>query len=280
MQSRFFVLRRSWTRRVLPVLIPCFLLAALASAALAQEQQAEPVRAQAATSWFQMFLWCDDFIGLMMIWVIVLLSAIGVGFALKLAIDHRRTVLLPEDTQRELERMLTEKRYREAIEFANSDPSYLGKVVSSGLNEAANGYTAMERAIEEAGDAEVTRMLRPVEYLNVIGSVGPMLGLFGTVYGMIVAFNELVASGGKPDPAELAGGVSAALVTTFWGLIVAIPAISSYSLIRNKIDELTTEGLVIAEGLISPFKPAGRRPAPTTAAAARPRATPKPAEEG
>jgi len=85
------------------------------------------------------------------------------------------------------------------------------------------------------------------------------MGLFGTVYGMILAFQQLVASGGSPDPAKLAAGISTALVTTFWGLIVAIPALAAYALIRNKIDALTSEGLVIAEELISPFKPGAKR---------------------
>jgi biopolymer transport protein ExbB len=97
-----------------------------------------------------------------------------------------------------------------------------------------------------------------VEYLNVVGNISPMIGLFGTVYGMIVAFQRLVAAGGNPDPAELAGGISTALVTTFWGLVVAIPALAAYALIRNRIDAMTSEALVVAEELIGPFKPTGR----------------------
>ena len=143
-------------------------------------------------------------------------------------------MVVPEDTQQHIETMLAEKRYREAIEFSGSEPSYLAKVVSSGLNEASNGYAAMERALEETSDAETTRMLRPIEYLNVLGNIAPMLGLFGTVYGMIVAFNKLVETGGKPDPGELAAGISTALVTTFWGLVVAMPALAAYALIRNQ----------------------------------------------
>jgi biopolymer transport protein ExbB len=254
--------------------------AVLATAVMpALAQQAEAPKVRSATSFFQMFMWCDDFIGLLQIWALILLSAVGVALAIKFSIDNRRANVLPDETQLQLETMLSEKRYREAIEYANDDGSYLGKVISSGLNEAANGYNAMERAIQETGDAEVTKMLRPLEYLNIIGSLGPMLGLFGTVYGMIVAFNQLVASGGKPDPAALAGGVSAALVTTFWGLIVAMPALASYSLIRNKIDELTTEGLNTAARLINPFKPTPKKATASAPVTARPRATPKPPED-
>ena len=127
------------------------------------------------------------------------------------------------------------------------------------MSEANHGFNAMERALEGAAEAEAARMLRPIEILNVLGNIAPMVGLFGTVYGMIVAFQSLVDAGGSPDPVELAAGISTALVTTFWGLIVAIPALAGYALIRNKVDALTAEGLLEAEQIIRPFKPATRR---------------------
>ncbi len=223
-----------------------------------------------ASSWFRMFLWSDDVIGLMIIWLLLMMSALSVGYTIKLIIDCRRATLVPEETQQNLAAMLAEKRYREAIEYAGSDPSYLGKVVSSGLSEASNGYSAMERAIEEAGDAEATKLLRPIEYLNVLGNIAPMMGLFGTVYGMIVAFQQLVESGGKPDPAQLAAGISTALVTTFWGLIVAMPALTAYALIRNKVDALTADGLIIAEEIIKPFKPSTKKSSSGSVSSSRP----------
>ncbi len=227
-------------------------------------------------SWFKMFLWNDDLIGLIIIWVLLMMSAISVGFTIKLLLDNRRSSLVPEETQQQVETMLVEKRYREAIEYAGNDPSYLGKVVTSGLTEAGNGYGAMERAMEETSDAEATRLLRPIEYLNVLGNIAPMLGLFGTVYGMIVAFQKLVESGGKPDPGKLAAGISTALVTTFWGLVVAIPALTAYAIVRNKVDAVTTEGLLMAEQLIEPFKPAANRSGQSGGGQQRPRATPQP----
>ncbi len=233
----------------------------LAPAALAQDN------APQTKNYAQMFLWSDDVIGLAIIWLLLLLSATSIGYAIKLTLQYRRSTLLPDETRDELESLLAEKKYREAIDYANSDDSYLGKVAAAALNEAANGFSAMERAIEETGDAETTRVLRPIEYLNVLGNIAPMLGLFGTVYGMILAFQQLVASSGQPDPAELAAGISTALVTTFWGLVVAIPALAAYALVRNKIDALTSEGLLIAEELINPFKPGAKRSSSSSASA-------------
>lgn len=222
--------------------------------------------------WAEMFFWSDTFVGLMIIWVLLILSALSIGFTIKLTIQYRKKVLLPEEMRSQIQTMIGDRRYREALSIASQDASYLGKLTGSALSEAANGYGAMERAIEETGNAETTRILRPIEYLNVLGNIAPMMGLFGTVYGMIVAFQKLVSTGGNPDPVQLAGGISTALVTTFWGLVVAIPALAAYALIRNKVDSLTHEGIMIAEEMISTFKPRGKQ----VSSEGRSRATPKP----
>lgn len=263
-----------------PRMLPAILLAVAAVPVAAQD--AEDV------TFFRQFLVADDLLGMAIIWLLLAMSCISIAFAVSLFLRYRRTLMLPEQIREQVAELIRQKKYREAIDVAQNDPSFLGRVVSSALGEAGAGYEAMERAIQEAGDAETARILRPVEYLNVLGNIAPMLGLFGTVYGMIVAFQSLVAAGGKPDPADLAGGIATALVTTFWGLVVAIPALSAYAVIRNKIDAITTEGILIAEDMISPFKPGGKkerpgapreRDRPVTERAGRPRATPKPEPE-
>lgn len=221
--------------------------------------QSAPAASPTEQSLFQMFFLPGDPVGIGIVWFLLLLSVVNFGFSVMMLIKYRKVTMAPELTYSEVEIMLEEKKYRDAIDFAANDPSYLGKLVDAALNEASNGYAAMERAIEEVGDAETARMLRPVEFLNVIGNVSPMIGLFGTVYGMIVAFKDLVAAGGKPDPVLLASGISTALVTTLWGLVVAIPALTFYAVIRNKIDALTADGMIMAEELIRPFKPGGKK---------------------
>ena len=276
-------MRRSFpTRSLLPASL---LLLATASPALAQD---------GGSSYFKMFFRSDDPIGQGIIILLVLLSALSIGMTIKFALQFRRSNLVPGDSEEEMQALLSEKKFREAIEYAKNDDSYLGQVTSAALNEASNGYVAMERAIEEAGDAQTTKLLRPLEYLNVLGQVSPMLGLFGTVYGMIVAFQRLVDAGGGADPQTLAAGISTALVTTLWGLIVAIPALAAYSVIRNRVDAFTSDGMLVAEELVSVFKPgrkggkgaAGGPPASggsggsggdgPSGGSARPRATPKP----
>jgi len=239
------------------------------AAALAQDQPPQEV----TSSWFSAYFWpAAPILCHLIILLLLILSAVVMGYSLMLVFKYRRNQILPEETRDEVEALLAEKKYREAIEFAQDDESYLGQVVSAALSEASNGYPAMERAVEEAGDAQAVKILRPIEYLNVMGHISPMIGLFGTVFGMIVAFQKLVEGAGSADPVALAGGISTALVTTFWGLVVAIPALSAYSLIRNKIDAHCAEGILIVEELIAPFKPSGKK----KKSGDRPRATPKP----
>lgn len=267
-----------------------WILLASSAACMLLAMAVEPAQAQTAPgggemSFFEMFFLGGksgqrDPIGLVIIWLLLLMSAVNFGLTLQMALKNRRSTIIPFETYEQIDAMLKEKRYRETIEFTTNDDCYLSKLVGAALAEASNGYSAMERAIEETGDLETTKMLRPIEFLNIMGNVSPMIGLFGTVYGMIVAFSRLVASGGKPDPAQLAGGISTALVTTFWGLVVAIPALSAYALVRNRVDALTTEGMLMAEELIGPFKPGGAKKAPGAGPSGAPGGAPAPRKPG
>ncbi len=233
--------------------------ALLPSATLAQDTTE-------SVSYFQMFFIAGDIIGQLIILLLVALSIASISLTIWFAWNARKPELIPDQAQSELQGLISAERYRDAIDTASRQPSYFGKLAHAALSAAPQGYPAMERALEEAADVEITRKLRPIEVLNVLGNVAPMIGLFGTVYGMIVAFQKLVEAGGSPDPAALAGGISTALVTTLWGLVVAIPAVSAYALIRNRIDALTAEGLVAVEELIAPFKnlrPASRSSKPS-----------------
>jgi biopolymer transport protein ExbB len=92
--------------------------------------------------------------------------------------------------------------------------------------------------------------MRSIEWLNLIGNVSPMVGLFGTVFGMIKLFDAIVTAGGQPQPAQLAGGISVALVTTFWGLFIAIPALAIHGVFRNRIETLANDAVIEAEHIV------------------------------
>lgn len=188
-------------------------------------------------------------------YIIWAISVVTVALIIRYMTMIRRGTIMPLLMHQQIQEMFESKEYRDAIDVTATDPSFLGYVVHAALAEAAHGYPAMERAMEEASEERTTKMLRGLEWLNLIGNIGPMLGLLGTVWGMINVFFKIVAKGGMPNPAELAGGIGVALVTTLLGLSVAIPALSAYAIFRNRIDALTSEAMVASQDLISNFRP-------------------------
>ena len=192
-------------------------------------------------------------------WVLWLINFVTWVLIIKFLIDIRRETIMPELTRGQIEELFEAKQYRDVLEVTDGDPSFLAFVVHSSLSQANYGYAAMERSMEEAAEERSVKMLRNIEWLNLIGNIGPMLGLMGTVWGMILAFNQIKAVGGTPKPDQLAGSIGIALVTTLLGLIVAVPALSGYAVLRNRIDSMCSEALVMSQDFISTFRPAPKR---------------------
>lgn len=204
-------------------------------------------------------------LGTGIIWFLLILSAVSIGLMGYMWLDNRRNNILPDRLVAEVKRLTQHREYKALINLLAKDPAYFSQVLSASLKEASHGFGSMVRALEQAGEEFTTRKLRQIELLNVIGNVAPMIGLFGTVYGMILAFSGIVEAGGRPDPVDLAAGIGTALTTTFWGLIVAIPSLAGYALIRNNIDALTSEASLTAEEIINKFRPGTAGAATTTA---------------
>ena len=201
--------------------------------------------------------------------VLIPLSVAAIALSVEHCLSIRRATVIPEAAVERLTDLLERKQFAEALEVTADDDSMLAHVVHGGLSEASNGFAAMERAMEETMDERAARLTRKIEYLNVIGNVSPMIGLFGTVFGMIKLFASIGDFGGNLDAGQIADDISIALVTTFWGLLVAIPALSIFALFRNRIDVLTAECALVAERLLDVFKPAAGTQENGSAGAAR-----------
>jgi biopolymer transport protein ExbB len=190
--------------------------------------------------------------------IIILLSVVATGFAIEHAITIRRRRLIPPEAVAELERLVKARRVDDAIRYCETRerPSLFTNVVLAGLlrfRGSEYGFAEYRAAAEEAGEEQTGRLYRKTEALAVIGAVAPMLGLLGTVQGMIEAFNTIAATGGAARPADLASSISKALVTTLEGLVVAIPALSALSLFRTRIDSLVAEAGSKVEQVLMPL---------------------------
>ena len=183
------------------------------------------------------------------------LSIVMLALLVQVFLTIRRSTILPEELKKQVHTFFQNKEYRQAIELTADHPSYLAALVHSALREAPHGFHSMTKALEDTASDQTTRLLRKVEYLNLLGNIAPMIGLLGTVWGMIQAFFKIVEMGGIPNAGTLADALGIKLVCTFMGLVVAIPCLTVYGLIRNRIDILCAEGFVTAKNLISAFRP-------------------------
>ncbi len=193
--------------------------------------------------------------------VIILLSMVSLAFIIEHFLTIRKSVLIPEPVVQEVEELIARGDVAGAIQ-ACRDPanqSLFADVVLAGLERYQTsefGFAEYRAAVEEAGEDQTARLYRKTEVLNVIGAIAPMLGLLGTVQGMIIAFNTIATSGGAAKPHELADSISLALVTTFEGLVVAIPTMTAFSFFRSRIDSIVAEAGKRIEQILTPL---GRR---------------------
>jgi biopolymer transport protein ExbB len=213
-------------------------------------------------NYFQILFWPGGgYIG-MLLWM---LSVVMVAIIITNALLIRRSTVIPDNIRQQVQQLFQAKQYREAIEFTSAEPSYFSFLVHAGLSNAPYGYAAMERALLEASEDRTSRLLRYAEWLNLLGNIGPMIGLLGTVWGLILTFFKIVDLGGVPDPGQLAGAIGIKLVCTLMGLVIAIPSLFTYGLMRNRLDTLAAEAIGSAQELIVQFRPGKKAAAIATA---------------
>lgn len=173
-----------------------------------------------------------------------------------------RSNVVPAELIEGFEEHLNAKQYTEAYELASGDDSFLGKVLSAGLSKLSGGgeYAQAIEAMQEVGEEENMKLEHRLSYMALIGSISPMIGLLGTVQGMIASFQVIATTAsGAPKPSELAAGISTALFTTLVGLAIAIPAIAAYNILRNRVARLVLEVGIVSEGLMSRFQGVGKK---------------------
>lgn len=207
--------------------------------------------------------WMYRSLGLFYSIVFLALSFTLVALVVMNLLTARREALMPSKLVEAFDNLLNEKKYQEAYEMAKSDESFLGQVLSAGLSRLSAGYSEALQAMQEVGEEENMKLEQRLSYIALIGTISPMVGLLGTVQGMISSFSVIARSPTTPKPSELAAGISTALFTTLVGLFIAIPAIAIYSILRNRIARLVLEVGTVSETLMSRFSPAASAAART-----------------
>ncbi len=217
-------------------------------------------------------------------YLIIALSILAVALIIKHLIQIREASLAPADTVEALDELLSRGDVEGAIAFCaqEENQSFLTRIVGAGLERCRRspfGWLELKGALEEAGQEQVARLYRSTDLLGLIIAVAPMLGLLGTVVGMVGAFDVIATTEGFPRADQLAGDISVALITTVLGLVVAIPCMAAYTYFRNRIDAVSGDIAGVVEELAAHLEetaepPAASRSAPPATARPTPGASP------
>jgi biopolymer transport protein ExbB len=216
-----------------------FVLAGVAGSVWAQETAAGVKTVTFAEMW-RVGGWC--------MWPLGACSVAALFFVIRNVLMLRTKNLLRADLKPQIEELLAKRDLKGVREVCQQNPSLMTSVLDAGLERVSeNDFDPAHvmEAIEEAGNEQMVTFMRPINYLSMIGSIAPMLGLLGTVSGMIKAFAN-ISAGGMGKPELLAGNIGEALITTAAGLIIAIPAMLAYFVFKNNfIKDMSTMGRMV-----------------------------------
>jgi len=176
--------------------------------------------------------------GGIVMWILLLASILIMAFTIEAFIKIRVGRLAPAAVLAQLRDAIVSGNYPLAYQVCTANQCYLGRIVQAGLDRLGRGREAVEQAVGDTTAKELNGIKANVQYLSVIGVVSPMVGLTGTVVGMIKAFRTL-GSSGAANPTALAENISEVLIATGAGLFVAIPGFILYYVFRNRIQTVS-----------------------------------------
>jgi len=170
-------------------------------------------------------------------YLMVACSVVGTTLCIEHFVTLRREKLAPANLVAELEALIGEERFDEAIEICDENPSYITNVTGAALRMRDAGYQEMIAGLEASANEETFKLNTKISYLSLIGNVAPLLGLLGTVTGMISSF-QVIETLAAPTPGDLAKGVYESLVNTTMGLFIAIVFLTIYFMFKNKVSKM------------------------------------------
>jgi biopolymer transport protein ExbB len=206
--------------------------------------------------------------------VLLAVSVAMLALIVLLALDLRMSSAIPPGFVDEFTDTVNKRKFKEAFDMARNDPSYLGQVLTAGMSRLQYGLEDAREAAMNTLESIKSDKEQKNNYNAVIATVGPMLGLVGTVYGMIQSFKVLAIAGATVSPSKLAEGISHALVVTLFGVGISVPAIFFNAFYRNRITRVTMDVGHIADDLLTqmyhnskkaPGSPTAAPPAPAAA---------------
>ncbi len=191
---------------------------------------------------------------------LLLLSIYFTALVIRLFMEFRMTEAVPPPLVEKLDAAIKDRKFQEAYDACRDNDSFLARVVRTGVANLPNGRAEAKEAMHDVTEEIVTGMEARISYLAIIGTLGPMIGLVGTIWGMIMSFQVIAtAQGALAKPAEIAEGISTALFITLEGVSLAVPAIYFHALFRNRIAQMAMETTKVADRTINSLVAAAKQ---------------------
>jgi biopolymer transport protein ExbB len=183
---------------------------------------------------------------------LLLLSIYFTALVIRLFMEFRVSEAVPVALVDKLEAAIRDKKFQDAYDVCKDNDSFLARLVRTGIANLPNGRADAKEAMQQVTEEMVTTLEMKISYLAIIGTLGPMIGLVGTIWGMILSFQEIAtAAGAQPRPEKVAEGISTALFITLEGVSLAVPAIFFFAFFRNRIAQMTMESTRVADRTIN-----------------------------
>ncbi len=227
------------------------------------------------------FMWFIESSGPIGLGVLLPLSIYFIATVSRLFVELRPIVAMPPEMIAKCEALLEQRDFKSIFAEVKEDNSFFSTALSTGIAELPNGLGEAREAMERVGESVQTEMEKKISMLAVLGTLGPMIGLLGTLTGMIKSFGAIARGGEQLDPTAVAKGISEALLLTFEGVGLSVPAIWFFSFFRNRVTTISVNTMVRADQFLRHFAHAARakgagaavaataRPAPAAATAPR-----------
>ena len=238
---------RSLIAIALPAVAILFVASLLSTDVFAQEAAAAPKSENLLVK-----TW--NALGTMYAIIFLVMSIVLVALVVRSLLAVQKNNFIPDDLIQGVDASLGEKNAQAAVEIVRADESFLGQVVAAGIGKLQNGKEAALEAMQIVGESETMKIDHLLSYLALIGNIAPMVGLLGTVQGMVKSFARIASSTATIKPSELAGGIEQALYTTLFGLFLAIPAIVIYNMLRNRVQRFIFDAGTQSEEMLDKFQ--------------------------
>jgi biopolymer transport protein ExbB len=186
------------------------------------------------------------------------LSIYFVSLIIRLFTEMRQVIAVPPDLVAQMLDLIKARDFQGAFDLARTDDSPLGRMLTAGIAELPNGLPDAREALERVGEAETVEMEKRISMLAVLGTLGPMIGLLGTLLGMMESFSAIAMSGQTMRADQVAGGISRALLLTFEGVGLSVPAIYFFAFFRNRVATISVNAMLEADQLLRFFYRTGR----------------------